>query len=171
MTGRLRTLALLLPLTIAAPLFAPLPSAVASEDDEEGKMTWAADVKIEAKQENGKVVTKRFTVDSFDMDWPLKFEGQGHKHIVTLNIKAKDDKARKLEVTLAYERDGVEIIAPFTSDWTAKKRDFVKTDDGQFAIALTIKPKRVKAKDQSRDDDEQVDPDGGDDPLGGLKLR
>ncbi len=85
-----------------------------------------------------------------------------------LNVKRDGDSKKNLLVTIGYDKDGQPIIAPFETDWKANKRDILRTEDGKFAIALTIKPKMVPYQDKSRDEGDQIKPDDSDDPLGGL---
>ncbi len=148
----------------AVPAFATPASASAAESGEE-EYTLAADVKVEVRNENGKIVTHRGEVPVLEMDHKFEFEGEGHFHEVTLNIKK--ESSSKLVVKVAYDRDATAIIAPYTTDFKPKKREVLWAED--IALALTIKIKKVKPKDTSRDEDDQVQPDESEDPLGKLQ--
>jgi len=160
---RSRTLAVALIAGVLVPATVS-PRTVHAEE----RKTLGADVKIEIKQPNGKVVTHRTQLDGFDMDFKYTFKGADAEHTVLLNVKRDGDSKKNLLVTIGYDKDGSPIIAPYETDWKANKRDVLRTEDGKFAIALTIKPKMVKMKDEERDEDDQIKPDDSDDPLGGL---
>lgn len=161
--GRSRHLALALALGFGVPA-----ATVSASAQAEQRKTLGADVKIEIKQPDGKVVTHRTQLGSFDMNFEFAFEGAGSKHEVLLNVRRDGDSKKNLIVTVGYDKDGKAIFAPFETDWKANKRDVLRTEDGKFAIALTIKPKMVKYEDKSRDEGDQIEPDDSDDPLGGL---
>ena len=174
----LRTLARALPLALPLVLVAPLafvgggatastPTAVGDQD--EPQYDWGAKVTIELRMENGKVVKHRGEMRSFGNEWRFDFDGEGHKHLVTLNAESEEG-SKTLEVTLAYDRDGTPIIAPFTDTYTAKKRQTLWTENGDFAVALTFTPTKFPRKDTERDDKQQIKPDDNDDPLGGGNL-
>lgn len=160
-----RAVCLALPFALALPALATPATADAAEGDEE--YTLAADVKVEVRQENGKVVTHRGEVPVLEMDHKFEFEGEGHFHELTLNIKKENSK--KVKVKLAYDRDATPIIAPFTTDFTIKKREILRADD--IALALTIKIKKIKPKDTSRSDEDKIDHEEDDNPLGELEIR
>jgi hypothetical protein len=161
-----RALCLVVPVTLAAPAVLGSSSAAAAEEEDQEAQR-AADVKIEIRQEDGKVVTYRGELLSYGIDFKLEFEGEGHAHEVTLNIQ--EGTSKKLKVKLAYDRDANPIIAPYVVDFEPKKREVLWADD--IAMALTFKPKKIKPKDTTRDEDEQFKPEENDDPLGDLKLK
>ncbi|MEM6996707.1 MAG: hypothetical protein AAF721_39755 [Myxococcota bacterium] len=86
-------------------------------------------------------------------------------HRVDVTVDKRDEKGSKLTVTLAYERDGVAVIAPYTFDTRAKKREIVSTDGG-IAVAVTVKPRAVTVKTPGRKD--RLEGHDSDDPLAGL---
>ena len=143
------------------------PSLVRAGDDD---TVQGADVKIEVRQENGKVVTYRGEYPEYEIPHVFKFKGQGHEHEVGLTV-VKGDTAKTVSLTLGYDRDGVAIIAPFDVDWPTRKRELIWTDDEKFAVAITIKPKRIAKKNTQRDESDQIDPTTEDDPLGGLEIK
>lgn len=146
--------------------------AWAGDDQDEDEKTYdrGAKVKIELRQENGKVVKHRGEMRSFGTDWRFEFEGEGHHHVVVLNAN-NEEGSKTFDVTLAYERDAIDVIAPYSTEFTARKREALWTDDGKIAIALTFYPKKFEREDKSRDDDEQIKPDDSDDPLGGNLFK
>jgi hypothetical protein len=156
---------LALPLLLGVALSAG-PSVAHAGEGEQDEGTLAADVKVEVRLENGKIVTHLGEVPVYEMDHTFSFDGEGHAHALTLNIK-QGDAPGKLVVRLSYERDSTPIIAPYTTDFKARKREVLWAED--IAIALTFKPKRVKPKDTSRDEGEQIEPDKSEDPLGELE--
>jgi hypothetical protein len=155
----------------AAPAAAsePSPAGDKDKDKDETEYDYGAKVSIELRQENGKVVKHRGELRSFGNEWRFEFEGEGHQHLVTLNAESEEG-SKTLEVTLAYERDGSPIIAPFTDTYTARKRQAVWTDNGDFAVALTLTPTKFPRQTTQRDDKQQIKPDDSDDPLGGGGL-
>jgi hypothetical protein len=161
-----RAVCVALPLALAIPAVAAPQTALAADGEDDNAID-AADVKIEVRLENGKVVKHNAEVPAMEMDHKIEFEGEGHFHELTLNIK-KTGKG-KLSVRLAYDRDATPIIAPYTTDFKAKKREVLWAEN--IALALTIKPKKVKPKDTSRDEDDQLQPDESDDPLGKLEKK
>jgi hypothetical protein len=93
-------------------------------------------------------------------------DGGEHHHLVTLSVEGEEGK-KTLEVTFAYERDGIAIIAPFKDTYTARKRQAFWTADDSMAFAMTFYPTKFEREDKSRDDKDKINPDGNDDPLGG----
>jgi hypothetical protein len=162
----LRSLALALPLALVLPLVSPSKAHAAGEDDEEQTYDYGAKVKIELRMEDGTTVTHRGEMRSFGNEWRFEFEGAEHSHLVTLNAEGKEGD-KQLKVTLAYDRDGMAIIAPFKADFPVRKRQSFWTDTGKIAIALTFTPTKFEREDKSRDDKDKIDPGGDDNPLGG----
>ena len=167
-----RAACLALPLALLSPLIAPeLAQADAAEDDsDEPSYDYGARVKIEVRMENGEVVKHRGEMRSFGNDWRFEFDGADHNHALTLSAEGEEGD-KQLKVTIAYERDGMQIIAPYTDNWPVRKRETLWTTDGQLAIALTFIPTKFEREDHSRDDKDKIAPDDGDDPLGGNPLR
>jgi hypothetical protein len=166
-----RALSLVLPLTLVASTVVLAPASVdAGESDKEKEYDQGAKVTIEVRMEDGTVVKHRGEMRSFGTEWRFEFDGADHRHGVLLTAESEDSKT--FEVTLAYERDGTPVIAPFTDTYTAKKRQALWTEDGSLAIALTFFPTKFEREDKSRDDKDKIKPDDSDDPLGGgLTLK
>ena len=167
-----RALPLVLPLALIAPTIVLAPATDAHAGDSESKekeYDYGAKVTIEVRMEDGTVVKHRGEMRSFGNEWTFEFDGADHRHGVILTAEAEEG-SKTLEVTLAYERDGTPIIAPFTDTYTAKKRQALWTEDGSLAIALTFYPTKFEREDKSRDDKEKIKPDDNDDPLGGGNL-
>lgn len=154
--------------SLSAFAFLQTPAAeqapVAADDGDKDEYTQGAKVKIEVRQENGKVVKHRGLIEAYGIPQHFEFKGEGHEHDILLMVDENDGKSVKIQ--LGYDRDGAAIIAPFDDTWKKKKRDVVWTDDGKIAIALTITPTKIKVEDKGRDDKDRIDPIGGDDPLG-----
>ena len=161
MQGCFRSLLFALPLIAAPPVFLSASDTHAADEE----TMQVVDVKIELGMENGKVVKHLHTVTALGIDHTVTFKGEKHDHAVLLNVDGVAGKMSKLNVRLGYDRDGVAIIAPFESEFKAKKRDAMWTDDGKIAIALTFKPKKVK-KDTNKRGKDRVDPGAGDAPMG-----
>lgn len=161
-----RALALVLPLALVMPLVMSGAPAQAGEDGEEKTYDYGAKVKIELRMEDGTEVTHRGEMRSFGNEWRFEFDGAEHSHAVTLNAEGKEGD-KELEVTLAYDRDGTAIIAPFKADFPVRKRQAFWTDTGKIAIALTFTPTKFEREDKSRDDKDKIDPGDDDNPLGG----
>ena len=161
-----RALPLLLPLALVAPMTVSTPAAAAESDaagEDEKNYDFGARVKIELRMENGDIVKHRGEIRSFGNMWTFEFDGADHHHVVTLDVEgAEGDKS--FEVTLSYNRDGMDVIAPYTDTYLVRKRQSLWTTDGKLAIALTFIPTKFEHEDTSRKD--ELKPDDGDDPLG-----
>ena len=166
-----RALPLVLPLALIAPTItlAPAPADAGESEKKEQEYDYGAKVTIEVRMEDGTVVKHRGEMRSFGNEWTFEFDGADHRHGVILTAEAEEG-SKTLEVTLAYERDGTPIIAPFTDTYTVKKRQALWTEDGTLAIALTFYPTKFPREDTSRDEKEKIKPDDSDDPLGGGNL-
>lgn len=166
-----RALPLVLPLALIAPTIAITPTSADAGESEKKEKQYdnGAKVTIEVRMEDGTIVKHRGELRSFGNEWRFEFEGAEHKHAVLLTAESEEG-SKTLEVTIAYERDGTPIIAPFTDTYTAKKRQAFWTEDESLAIALTFVPTKFEREDKSRDDKEKIKPDDSDDPLGGGGL-
>jgi hypothetical protein len=163
-------LPLALPIALVAPTIVLAPASADAGESETKEYDYGAKVTIEVRMEDGTIVKHRGEMRSFGNEWRFEFDGADHRHGVILTAETEEGK-KTLEVTLAYERDGTPIIAPFTDTYTAKKRQALWTEDGSVAIALTFYPTKFAREDTSRDDKEKLDPgDDNDDPLGGGGL-
>jgi hypothetical protein len=167
-----RALPLVLPLALVAPLVTPtqVQAAAGGEDEDEPSYDYGAKVRIEVRMENGTVVKHRGEMRSFGNEWRFEFEGADHHHVVTLNAEAEEGD-KQLEVTLAYDRDGMAVIAPYKDTYKVRKRQTLWTEDGKLAIALTFIPTKFEREDKSRDDKDKIDPGDDDDPLGGNLFK
>jgi hypothetical protein len=163
-----RALPLVLPLALVAPtIVVPVPADAG--ESEEKQYDYGAKVTIEVRVEDGTVIKHKGELRSFGNEWRFEFDGGDHRHGVLLTANGEEG-SKTFEVTLAYERDGSPVIAPFTDTYTAKKRQVLWTEDESLAIALTFFPHKFPREDKSRDDKEQIKPDDNDDPLGGGGL-
>lgn len=162
----MRAVPLVLPLALVMPLLSPSPAHAAGESDEDQTYDYGAKVKIELRMEDGTTVTHRGEMRSFGNEWRFEFEGGEHSHVVTLNAEGKEGD-KQLKVSLAYDRDGMAIIAPFKADFPIRKRQSFWTDTGKIAIALTFTPTKFEREDKSRDDKDKIAPGEDDNPLGG----
>ncbi|WP_146657971.1 hypothetical protein [Enhygromyxa salina] len=171
-----RVLPLVLPLALVAPLVSPTQVQAAAQNGEDGSDSeeqtydYGARVKIEVRMEDGTVVKHRGEMRSFGNEWRFEFDGADHHHALTLNASGEEGD-KKLEVTLAYERDGMAVIAPYKDTYPVRKRQSLWTQDGKLAIALTFIPTKFEREDTSRDDKEKIDPGDSDDPLGGNLFK
>lgn len=125
-------------------------------------------VKVEIKLENGKIVRHSGEIVDWDQDASVVFDGGGHSHQVNLHLHPKDDRAKKIEVRMAYERDATLVLAPFSFETKARKREVIQSDGG-LALAVTITPKKVKPEENKRRDDSLDGPTDPNDPLDGLE--
>ncbi len=149
------------------------PSAVdassnAKSKDEGEKARLMALVKVEIKLENGKIVRHAGELVEWDEDATVVFDGGGHSHALSLHLHPKDDKAKKISVKMAYDRDSSPVLAPFTFDTRARKREIIQSDGG-LALAITITPKKAKPQENKRRDDSIDGPSDPNDPLDGLE--
>lgn len=126
-------------------------------------------VKVEIKQESGKVVKNSGDVVEWNKDAKVVIEADEHKHDVSLKVGREGDKSKKLNVTLAYDRDGEAVIAPYSFDTRVKKREVIRIEGG-IAIAVTVTPKTVKVEAPKKKKRDKIsgaeDPT---DPLDGLE--
>lgn len=131
-----------------------------------------AHVKVEIKQESGKVVKSTGVVD-WGADGRIELAGDAHTHAVLVKIERDVDSKKKVSITVGYDRDGEALIAPYTFESTVKKREVIEIEGG-IAIALQVTPKKVavdapppEEKPEEREEKLKI---GGDnnDPLGGL---
>jgi hypothetical protein len=166
----LQRIALVLPLALVAPMVLAPASADAGESEKkEIEYDYGAKVTIEVRMEDGTIVKHRGEMRSFGNEWRFEFDGGEHRHGVVLTAESEEG-SKTLEVTLAYERDGSPVIAPYKDTYTAKKRQVLWTEDETLALALTFTPHKFPREDKSRDDKEKIKPDDNDDPLGGGNL-
>lgn len=149
-----------------------LAAAAGSAKKEDQTFKQVAYVKVEIKQESGKVVKSNGIVD-WGSDGRIELAGDKHSHAILLKIERDENTAGKLSITLGYDQDGESVIAPYTFDAKVKKREVIQIEGG-IAIALQITPKKV-AVDAPPPEDKPTERDeklriGGDniDPLGGL---
>ena len=159
--------------TLAAPQ--PAGCGQAGQEDPrrpETEYKHVAQVKIEIKQESGKVIKTKGTVD-FGAQGTLALAGDDHSHSVHVKVDRTDDKKPEVQITLGYDRDGEAIIAPYSFDTKVKKREVIQIEGG-IAIALQITPKKVaveapppEEKPEEREEKLELQGDNND-PLGGL---
>lgn len=126
-------------------------------------------VKVEIRQESGKVIKNEGDLVGWNEDASLKIKSEDVTHALEVKVVRDGDKSKKASVTLAYARGGEAIIAPYTFDVKLKKREVIQIEGG-LAIALTVVPKKVavdKPKDAPKDS-HKVEKIDGDDPLSGL---
>lgn len=149
---------------IAAPAQASAPGApVAAAATSEAKQVAA--VEVEIRQESGKIV-KGSTQLEWNEDGSLSIDEDGTKHRVDLRID-RQGKSSKLAVTVAYDRGGKAIIAPYEFSTKVKKRYVVRIE-GNLSLAVTVTPKKVEPP-KEEDDKPKLDLDSdADDPLAGL---
>jgi hypothetical protein len=150
---------------------ASAPTAAAAESTTTNK----AHVKLEIKQEDGKVLRNKGDLLDWGQSGTVVIEADEHKHAIELQLTKGSDST--LTVTLAYERDGNPVVAPYTFDTKLKKREVIHIEGGA-AIALTISPKAVKEEEAPPPPEEAPEPapkdkieigGGSNDPLGGIE--
>lgn len=156
----------MVPLGLTPAVFSTTAHAGDGDKKDEPTHDEGALVKIEVRNENGKIDKHTAKVRQLGMDWKVQFEGGDHQHEFVFNI----EKGKKVKAKLSYSRDGQKIIAPFSDTYGHKKREVLRTDKG-IALALTFTWKKFPRDENSRDDDSALKPDGGDDPLGDNPLR
>lgn len=139
------------------------PCAAADKDED---TIVVPTVRVEIKLP-GAVLKSNYQRLEWDMPDAVELERGDAKHRVDVTVAKRDDNGRKLTLTVSYEQDGRAVIAPFTFDTTAKKREILSTEGG-VALAITVKPKKVAVEKTERDEDEQLDGHQSDDPLDGL---
>ena len=152
-------------LCVALPCLALSPTG-ASASEEQPEYDEGAVVKIEIRNEKGEIAKHRAELRQVGMDFHVEFEGTGAQHALFFHVIEATDS--QVKVKLGYTRDGQAIIANFENTFKAKKREILRTDNG-IAHAFTFQKKKVPRAKTERDD--QIEPDGGDDPLGKNPLR
>ncbi len=121
-------------------------------------------VKVELKQESGKVFKHDGAVFDWGSDGNIVFTIGDHSHDVALRVDRAGDDGKKIKLTVGYTRDGKPVIAPYTIDSQVKKREVVHVEGG-IALAFTVTPKMVKVDENG--DAPSEDPDAGGDGGGG----
>lgn len=126
-------------------------------------------VKVEIRQESGKVIKNNGDLVGWNEDASLKIKSDDITHALEVKVVRDGDKSKKASVTLAYARGGEAIIAPYTFDVKLKKREVIQIEGG-LAIALTVVPKKVAVKKEEAppSDSHKVEKIDGDDPLAGI---
>jgi len=131
-----------------------------------------AKVKVEIKQESGKVIKSTAIVD-WGAEGRIELPGDKFVHAVLVTMERDPESAGRVAVTLGYEQDGEAIIAAYEFDSQVKKREVIEIEGG-IAIALQITPKKVAVEapppeetPSERENKLEVEGDN-DDPLGGL---
>lgn len=123
-------------------------------------------VRVEIKLPRATLKSKYQRLD-WDQPGAVEITRKDVVHTVDVTVHKRDDNGRKLTLTLSYEQDGVAVIAPFTFDTRAKKREIFSTDGG-IALAVTVRPQQVAIEDGTRDEEDQIEGHESDDPLDGL---
>lgn len=139
-----------------------------------------ASIKIELKQQSGKVIKYDGAVLDWGSDGNISLKQGDVVHDIALRVDRPDEDAKAISLTVGYTKDGAPVIEPQTIASELKKREVIRIEGG-IAIAITVTPKASKdaPKDEPGDEppaDEEpketpkdrivID---GDDPLAGLK--
>ncbi len=154
---------------VATPALATAPAhgaqAVNVAAQQETKQV--ASIKVEIRQESGDVVKGSAQLD-WNEDGTVSIEQDGTTHRLNLRVE-REGNSKKLNITVAYNRGGEDIVAPYAFGAKVKKREVVRIE-GNLAIALTVTPKKVEtAKKDNGEDKPKLDLSGDeDDPLAGL---
>lgn len=127
-------------------------------------------VKVELKQESGKVFKHDGAVFDWGTDGNIVFTIGEHSHDVALRIDRESDDSKKIKLTVGYTRDGKALIAPYTIDSHVKKREVVHIEGG-IALAFTVTPKKVKVDENGDAPSEDPDAGGGDQGGGGNETE
>lgn len=125
-----------------------------------------ANVKVEIRQESGEIVKGSAQLE-WNEDGTLSIEQDGTTHKLNLRVE-REGNSKKLNITVAYNRGGEAIVAPYAFGAKVKKREVVRIE-GNLAIALTVTPTKVVTKEAKGEDKPKLDLSGDeDDPLAGL---
>lgn len=130
-----------------------------------------AQVKLEIKLESGRVVKlpSDFTVD-FGVQNALEVEADGSKHAFSVMVEKKgESKAKEIKVTVGYDRDGEAVIAPYSFNTKAKKREVVRIEGG-LAFAVTITPKKIKGEGGTATEEEELPPEPTEPPREKIEI-
>jgi hypothetical protein len=155
---------------------------IAAEDEEAPKDS--ASIKIELKQESGKVLKYDGAVLDWGADGNVEFKADNHVHDVALRVDRGEGEGKTIQLTVGYTRDGKAIIEDHTVSSEIKKREVIRIEGG-IAIAITVTPKPSKAApppEETKPEEKPEEPseppapkkrkiEGGDsdDPLDGLR--
>lgn len=165
--AHLRLSALLLGISIGVAVAPALAQADDESSSKEPAKKSMALVKVEIKLENGTVIKHRGQLLEWGEDSSVLLDGEGHSHAVLLTVNKQDKAGKKLSVKVGYNRDSSPVIAPFTYETAAKKREIIRSDDG-LALAITVTPKSVAPDKKPKREDEIEGPKDPNDPLDGL---
>ena len=150
---------------VSTDAYAPTPVVPAAAKQE---IAVVPTVRVEIKLPRAMLKSKYQRLD-WDQPGAVELTRGDVTHHVDVTVKKRDGNGKKLTLTLSYEQDGEPVIAPFTFDTRAKKREIFSTDGG-IALAVTVRPKQVtvESEDHSRDEEDQIEGHESDDPLDGL---
>lgn len=155
---------------IATPAFATAPAPEAKAEAKaavQQETKQVASIKVEIRQEGGEVVKGSTQLD-WNEDGTLSIEQDGTTHKLNLRVE-REGTSKKLSITVAYNRGGKDIVAPYAFDAKVKKREVLRIE-GNLAIAVTVTPTKVAAAKKDKGEDKpKLDISGDEnDPLAGL---
>lgn len=135
------------------------------EDPSEGlsEPTSFANVKLEIKTSDGKVMRDKGKVIAWRQPTKIPFEFQGGVHEFVIDV-VRDGKTANVE--LSYELDGMEVLRTYELETQIGKREVIRIEDGT-ALALTVTSKTIKPK--TKAEREKIEARKGKDPLSGAK--
>lgn len=114
------------------------------EGEEEDAPKDSASIKIELKQESGKVLKYDGAVLDWGADGNVEFKADNHVHDVALRVDRGGEEGKTIQLTVGYTRDGKAIIEDHTVSSEIKKREVIRIEGG-IAIAITVTPKPNKS--------------------------
>jgi hypothetical protein len=125
--------------------------------------TSMATVRLEIKDESGKVFKDTPKVIPWDERFriPVEMGGRVHEVDVEVSLDGKD-----VEIVIGYLLEGQELVRNFRLDTRPNKRELVRIEGG-IALAITIGSKTVKPKPQKERDRVEAPADA--DPLQGAE--
>jgi hypothetical protein len=125
--------------------------------------TSMATVKLEIKDDNGKVFKDTPKVIRFDEKFRIPVEIGSRVHEIDVEVSRE---GKGLEVVLGYLLAGQELVRNYRLETSANKRELIHIEGG-IALAITVGSKTIKPKPQKERD--KVQTPAGSDPLAGAE--
>ena len=126
--------------------------------------TSMATVKLEIKDDGGKVLKDKPRVLRFDETFRIPLELGGRVHELDIEV-TREGKGFEV-VVVSYVLEGQQLVRNYRMEASANKREVIHIEGG-IGLAITVGSKTIKPKPQKERD--KVETPAGDDPLAGAE--